>query len=130
MSTSVPPRNDDPSDASQYRLPLADEQSLRRVFDETYPALLAEAQAQLGDSPHLAPRVVEGAFVCAWQEREELRGPAQLRSYLSSEVQHGAVRALSRKSAAHRMGRMPRARTPPPRTWWRTRRTRGRTSCA
>jgi len=104
MSTPIPPRRDDPSDAASYSLPLADETALRRVFDDTFPALVDEARSQLGDASAMAQRVVEGAFVCAWEEREELRGPAQLRAYLSSEVHKGVVRMKSRREAAHRMG--------------------------
>jgi ferric-dicitrate binding protein FerR (iron transport regulator) len=104
MSTPLPPRHDDPTTGPTYRLPLADEESLRRVFDETFSELVDEARSQLGEARTMAQRVVEGAFVCAWEEREELLGPAQLRSFLSAEVHKGAVRALSRREAAHRMG--------------------------
>jgi ferric-dicitrate binding protein FerR (iron transport regulator) len=83
---------------------LADEEALRQVFHLEYSALYAEARAELGDSARaLAPKVVEGAFVRAWDARGRFRTPAEVHAFLVEDVHHAAARALSRRSAAHRL---------------------------
>ena len=82
---------------------LADEEALRQVFHLEYSALYAEARAELGDNARaLAPKVVEGAFVRAWDARARFRTPAEVHAFLVEDVHHAAARALSRRSAAHR----------------------------
>jgi ferric-dicitrate binding protein FerR (iron transport regulator) len=83
---------------------LADEESLRQVFHLEYSALYAEARAELGENARaLAPKVVEGAFVRAWDARARFQTPAQVHAFLVEDVHHAAARALSRRSAAHRL---------------------------
>jgi ferric-dicitrate binding protein FerR (iron transport regulator) len=83
---------------------LADEESLRQVFHLEYSALYAEARAELGDNARaLAPKVVEGAFVRAWDARARFHTPAEVHAFLVEDVHHAAARALSRRSAAHRL---------------------------
>jgi ferric-dicitrate binding protein FerR (iron transport regulator) len=81
---------------------LADEAALKRVFDSEFDTCLASANAQLGDATALAPRVVESAFVTAWNQRAALGTQEQLKTLLSDEVRHGAARALSRRASAGR----------------------------
>jgi ferric-dicitrate binding protein FerR (iron transport regulator) len=83
---------------------LADEEALRQVFHLEYSALYAEARAELGENARaLAPKVVEGAFVRAWDARARFQTPAQVHAFLVEDVHHAAARALSRRSAAHRL---------------------------
>lgn len=83
---------------------LRDEAELRSLFDRDAAALVAAAIAKLADSPFLAPRVVEQAFVHAWHSRAHIASATALDAFLRDEVEHGAARALSRQLAAHRMG--------------------------
>ncbi|HMA22778.1 MAG TPA: FecR family protein, partial [Gemmatimonadaceae bacterium] len=85
---------------------LADKQALKRAFDANYDACLASAQSQLGEAASLAPRVVEVAFLNAWNQRAEFATPDQLSTFLTDEIRHGAARALSRRFSGHRMGAM------------------------
>ncbi len=83
---------------------LADEEALRQVFHLEYSSLYAEARAELGDSARaLAPKVVEGAFVRAWDARARFRTPAEVHAFLVEDVHHAAARALSRRAGAHRL---------------------------
>jgi ferric-dicitrate binding protein FerR (iron transport regulator) len=93
MTSTIPPIS-----------PLADEAALRRAFDAEYPSLMEAARHHLGDAPQMAPRVVESAFAHAWLHRGAMHSQEQLHAYLADEVQHGAMRALSRRAAAHRFG--------------------------
>jgi ferric-dicitrate binding protein FerR (iron transport regulator) len=102
MSTSVPPRDDNMSSALSA---LGDENALKQAFLAHYPALSKEAQRGLGDDAlALIPKVVEGAFVRAWDARGTIRTPADLDAFLIDDVHHAAARALSRRAAAHRFG--------------------------
>ena len=106
MSTSVPPRDGgalsgSPSSSTGF---LADEGVLRRVFDAEYATRIASARTQLGDAASHAARVVETAFVAAWNQRAMLRSAEQLESFLDEQVHHGVARAISRRAAAHRFG--------------------------
>lgn len=104
MSTSVPPRDDGATASLSTGSALPNEEALRLAFFAQYPTLAAEARTALGDdAATLAPKVVEGAFVRAWDARERLATPAQLGDFLRDDVHHAAVRALSRRAAAHRL---------------------------
>ena len=107
MSTSVPPRDDNASSALS-ALPvtaLGDENALKQAFLTHYPALSKEAQIGLGDDAiALVPKVVEGAFVRAWDARGKIRTVDDLNAFLIDDVHHAAARALSRRAAAHRFG--------------------------
>jgi ferric-dicitrate binding protein FerR (iron transport regulator) len=83
---------------------LPDEQALKRVFDADFTAFLTSARGHLGDAASLAPKVVEGAFVHAWNQRASIATPTQLSSVLAEEVLHGSARALSRRASGHRFG--------------------------
>ncbi len=106
MSTSVPPRDSGAITGSPSTLLplLGDELALKRAFDAEYSACITNARAQLGDAQSHAPRIVETAFVNAWNQRALFATNDQLKAFLSDQVQHGASRALSRRAAAHRFG--------------------------
>jgi ferric-dicitrate binding protein FerR (iron transport regulator) len=110
MSTSVPPRDGETltgSSAAGAGSPvLTDEQALKRAFDTNFDSCLASAQSQLADAPSLAPRVVEVAFLNAWNQRAAFASQDQLNTFLAEEIRHGAARALSRRFSGHRMGAM------------------------
>jgi len=104
MPSTVPPRDGDARTAPSPQSALADEAALRHAFLAEYPALAAEARADLGEqAAALTPKVVEGAFVRAWDARDSLRSPAELHDFLVRDVHHAAARALSRRVAAHRL---------------------------
>src|SRR4051812_33294151 len=103
MSTPVSERDGDAPISLPIRTPLVDENALHDVFLAEYPALAAEARAELGaEASALSPKVVEGAFVRAWDARARFRTPADLHQFLVDDVHHAAARALSRRAAAHR----------------------------
>jgi ferric-dicitrate binding protein FerR (iron transport regulator) len=79
-----------------------DEQSLERVFRDRYPALVQEANAQL-DQPVGIPRVVEGAFRRAWEERASFETPEALDGFLHTAVREGAARERKRLATLHRL---------------------------
>lgn len=103
---TLPPRNGDARDGAAPPVSpmLPDEAALRRVFDAEFPGLVESASRELGPAAPLAPRVVESAFVHAWEQRARLETPAGLHSFLEEDVHHGVARALSRRAAAHRLG--------------------------
>src|SRR6476469_2724529 len=104
MSTTVPPRDDGPRAPVSAGSALPNEEALRLAFFAQYSTLAAEARTALGDDAATrAPKVVEGAFVRAWDARDRLSTPAQLGDFLRDDVHHAAVRALSRRAAAHRL---------------------------
>ena len=104
MSTTVPPRDDGATVPASIGTALPNEEALRLAFFAQYPNLAAKARTALGDdAAALTPKVVEGAFVRAWDARSRLATPAQLGAFLNEDVQHAAVRALSRRAAAHRL---------------------------
>src|SRR5712672_2303685 len=85
-------------------LALADEEALRQVFLAEYSSLYAEARVDLGDDARaLAAKVVEGAFVRAWDARMRFRTPAEVHAFHVEDVHHSAARALSRRASAHRL---------------------------
>lgn len=107
MSMSVPPR-DDTAPLSLSALPLTalgDEDALKRAFLAEYSTLGDEARADLGEAASsLATKVVEGAFVRAWDARTKLKTPDDLHRFLVDDVHHASARALSRRASAHRFG--------------------------
>ena len=140
MSTTVPPR-DSGADAPLFSgSALPNEEALRLAFFARYTPLAAQARTTLGDDAAvLAPKVVEGAFVRAWDARTRLATPEQLDAFLNEDVHHAAVRALSRRAGAHRLAGhdshvaahdTPPPNEAPPRRWRWTRTTRGRMCCA
>jgi ferric-dicitrate binding protein FerR (iron transport regulator) len=105
MTTPTPPRADSaPAALTQpTSTALENEEALKRAFLADYAALSAEARADLGDAAvSLATKVVEGAFVRAWDSRAKLKTPEELHQFLVDDVHHAAARALSRRAAAHR----------------------------
>ncbi len=105
MTTPTPPRSESaPAALAQpTSTALENEDALKRAFLADYAALSAEARADLGDAAvSLATKVVEGAFVRAWDSREKLTTPEELHQFLVDDVHHAAARALSRRAAAHR----------------------------
>jgi ferric-dicitrate binding protein FerR (iron transport regulator) len=103
MSTPISQREGEAAIPLPLRTPLADENALHDAFLAEYPVLSAEAKAELGpEAAALTPKVVEGAFVRAWDARARFRTPAELHQFLVADVHHAAARALSRRAAAHR----------------------------
>lgn len=104
MSTTFDARDGNAPDAGAPAVALADEETLRRFFLEEYPALTEEARTDLGpDARALVSKVVEGAFVRAWDARARLRTPAEVHQFLVEDIHHAAARALSRRAGAHRL---------------------------
>jgi ferric-dicitrate binding protein FerR (iron transport regulator) len=104
MSTTFDARDGDGVVNPSQNVALADEESLRRTFLSEYSALTAEARADLGaEAVVLAPKVVEGAFVRAWDARARFRTPEEVHHFLVEDVHHAAARALSRRVAARRL---------------------------
>jgi transmembrane sensor len=106
MLTTVPPRDGEAlNPATSPQFVLTDETVLRRFFLVKYDALLADARTALGaGASELAPKVVEGAFVRAWESREHFTSDGELQTFLVEDLRHAAARALSRRVAAHRLG--------------------------
>ena len=77
------------------------EQSLERVFRDSYPALVQEAKSQL-DEPVGIPRVVEAAFRRAWEERASFETPEAFEGFLHTAVREGAARERKRLATLHR----------------------------
>ncbi|MEP6730343.1 MAG: FecR domain-containing protein [bacterium] len=103
MTTPIPPRADGAPVSVPMSTALQDENALKRAFLADYAALSAEARADLGDAAvALATKVVEGAFVRAWDSRAKIKTPEELHQFLVDDVHHAAARALSRRAAAHR----------------------------
>ena len=104
MSMTVQPGDGDASAPLAPRPPLADEAGLKKAFFAEYPALAAEASAELGpDAASLKSKVVEGAFVRAWDARSRFLSAEELRKFLVEDVHHASARALSRRAAAARL---------------------------
>jgi ferric-dicitrate binding protein FerR (iron transport regulator) len=104
MSTTFDARDGDAPTPASPNVALADEESLRRVFLSEYSALTEEARADLGtEARALAPKVVEGSFVRAWDARSRFRTPEEVHQFLVEDVHHAAARALSRRASAHRL---------------------------
>ncbi len=105
MSATVPPRDDGVSMPPSAGSALPNEEALRAAFFARFSTLAAEARTALGDeAAGLTPKVVEGAFVRAWDARSRITSPAELDAFLRDDVPHAAVRALSRRAGAQRLG--------------------------
>src|SRR5258707_12958636 len=82
-------------------VPLRDEDALKRFFFAQHASLGEKARAQLGaDAFALAPKVVEGAFVRAWDARAQFKTTEELTTFLTQDLHHAAPRALTRPAAA------------------------------
>jgi transmembrane sensor len=79
-----------------------DESSFERLFRERFAALTDEAKQQFGDTHGPAPKVVERAFVRAWEERARFETPESLDTFLHASVHEQVVRERSRIAALHR----------------------------
>jgi len=97
--TSPPMGSDQPPTPG---VPLSDAATLEQYFRSHFSDLTTEAKAHLDDAAAAAPRVVEGAFRHAWEERERLTTPQDLDAFLHDEVRHGAAREKSRRASLHR----------------------------
>jgi ferric-dicitrate binding protein FerR (iron transport regulator) len=95
MGSNVPP-------TPEPGTPLSDPRALEDYFRSHFTELATEAKSQLDDAASSAPRVVEGAFRHAWEERERFQTPQDLEVFLHDEVRHGAAREKSRRASLHR----------------------------
>jgi DNA-directed RNA polymerase specialized sigma24 family protein len=85
--------------------PLRDEAALERLFRAHFSALTQEAKSHLGESAATAaPKVVEGAFRQAWDERDHIATEADLSTFLHDAVRRSAARELSRRAGARHLG--------------------------
>jgi ferric-dicitrate binding protein FerR (iron transport regulator) len=104
MSTTFDARDGNTATPAPNAVALPDEDALRRVFLAEFQSLTDEAYADLGDDARaLAPKVVEGAFVRAWDARARFRTTDEVHQFLVDDVHHAAARALSRRVSAHRL---------------------------
>ena len=101
MSVTSPPMG---SNSPSPGVPLSDPQSLEQYFRSHFNELAVEAKSQLDDGSPAAPRVVEGAFRHAWEERERILTPQDLDAFLHEEVRHGVAREKSRRASLHHHG--------------------------
>ena len=92
MGSDLPPRPG---------VPLTDARSLEEYFRAHFSELTTEAKSHLDDASPAAPKVVEGAFRHAWEEREHIQTTEQLDAFLHDEVRHGAAREKSRRASLH-----------------------------
>lgn len=79
-----------------------DEHALESLFRARYAALAADAAAALGDAG-AAPKVVEGAFVHLWADRDKVDSAETLDAMLADALKSCVARERSRRAAAHRM---------------------------
>jgi ferric-dicitrate binding protein FerR (iron transport regulator) len=77
---------------------LPNPDALHKVFDAEFQNLLTQARQELGDAVSLAPRVAEGAFVRACDDRGRLTTQEQLKQFLRDDVKAAAARALARRA--------------------------------
>ena len=108
MSITSPPMGSDLPPGS----PLTDARALEDYFRAHFSELATEAKAQLDDAPSAAPRVVEGAFRHAWEERQRILTPQDLDSFLHDEIRHGTAREKSRRASLHHHGQSARGHAP------------------
>jgi ferric-dicitrate binding protein FerR (iron transport regulator) len=85
-------------------VPLSDARSLEDYFRSRFSELTAEAKSHLDEASTAAPKVVEGAFRHAWEERQHIQTTEQLDAFLHEEVRHGAAREKSRRASLHYHG--------------------------
>ncbi|MBC7789277.1 MAG: FecR domain-containing protein [Anaerolineae bacterium] len=79
-----------------------EEGALERLFRDQYDSLTAEAKTVLGDDT-LAALTVEKVFVRTWKERERMKTPTELASFLHQTVHEAAVQKQSRRAGLHQM---------------------------
>jgi DNA-directed RNA polymerase specialized sigma24 family protein len=94
MGSNVPP-------TPEPGTPLSDPRALEDYFRAHFSELATEAKSQLDDAASSAPRVVEGAFRHAWEERQRFQTPQDVEAFLHEEVRHGAAREKSRRASLH-----------------------------
>jgi ferric-dicitrate binding protein FerR (iron transport regulator) len=94
MGSNVPP-------TPEPGTPLSDPRALEDYFRAHFSELATEAKSHLDDAGSSAPRVVEGAFRHAWEERQRFQTPQELDAFLHDEVRHGAAREKSRRASLH-----------------------------
>ncbi|MDB4916175.1 MAG: FecR protein [Gemmatimonadetes bacterium] len=99
---TVPPRDENTSTSSAV---LPDEAALEQSLLRHHAMLMDEARVALGDDgAAMASKVVEGAFVRAWDTRGTMQTAEQLEKFLIDDVHRASARALSRRAGAHRPG--------------------------
>ena len=103
MTSTTPPMDHGTPSAP----PLTDERGLERLFRTYFTPLVEQARGELDTAAQAAPRVVEGAFRHAWEERERIQSPAELETFLHDSVHHGAARELSRRASVHHYNAAP-----------------------
>ena len=101
MSVTSPPMGSNVSPTPEPGTPLNDPQALESYFRTHFSDLATEAKSQLADAASSAPKVVEGAFRHAWEERQRFQTPQDLEAFLHDEVRHGAAREKSRRASLH-----------------------------
>src|SRR5687767_8132893 len=84
-------------------LRTGDQSALEHGFQEMFPALLAEAEAELHDK-HTAARVVEHAFQ-QLLANPPLGNAEEVDRVIAHALQHSIVREQSRLAALHRFER-------------------------
>lgn len=84
-------------------LKRGDEEALHRIVSTRFAPLAEEARADLHDHEFAAPRVVEQAFLRAWEERERFDTPEGLDAFLVDAVHRGALREKGRRAAVQRI---------------------------
>jgi ferric-dicitrate binding protein FerR (iron transport regulator) len=97
MTSTTPPMDHGTPSTS----PITDERGLERLFRAHFTPLVEQARGELDTAAQAAPRVVEGAFKHAWEERARFQTPAELEAFLHDSVHHGAARELSRRASVH-----------------------------
>ena len=97
MTSTTPPMDHGTPSTS----PLTDERGLERLFRAHFTPLVEQARGELETAAQAAPRVVEGAFKHAWEERSRFQTPADVEAFLHDSVHHGAARELSRRASVH-----------------------------
>ena len=102
MPVTSPPMGSNVPPTPEPGKPLDDPRALEEVFRAHFSELAIEAKSQLDEAGSSAPRVVEGAFRHAWEERQRFQTPQDLEVFLHEEVRHGAAREKSRRASLHR----------------------------
>ena len=97
MPATLPPIAPDVLDGLRH----GDERALERTFRDHYESPVAEAREKLDDPSH-APRVVETAFLRAWQQREQFETPEAFERFLHQATSEAAARERARHAVFHR----------------------------
>lgn len=101
MPVTSPPMGSNVPPTPEPGTPLSDPHALEDYFRSHFSELTTEAKSHLDDAASSAPRVVEGAFRHAWEERQRFQTPHDLDAFLHEEVRHGAAREKSRRASLH-----------------------------